>query len=109
MSFSPVKVCEVELSEPVNSITAPGYGSALVLARWYSEPPAVGDIPLSDGAADARQVAQALWLWVGEQVTARCSAPALQALAISVPPQAGPHRSATPATAISGPQALRES
>jgi hypothetical protein len=33
MSFSPVKVCEVELSEPVSGITAPGYGSALVLAR----------------------------------------------------------------------------
>ena len=88
MSFSPVKVCEVELSEPVSGITAPGYGSALVLARWYSEPLALVDIPLPDGAADASQVAQALWLSVGEQVTARCSAPA---------------------TAVSGPEALRES
>jgi GT2 family glycosyltransferase len=124
MNFSPVKVCEVELSEPVSGITAPGYGSALVLARWYSEPLAVVDIPLPDGAADASQVAQALWLSVREQVTARCSAPArpvaawpvaarskaaLQALAISVPPQAGPGGSVTAATAISGPEALRES
>lgn len=75
MSFSPVKVCEVELSEPVSGITAPGYGSALVLARWYSEPLALVDIPLRDGAADASQVAQALWLSVGQQVAARCSTP----------------------------------
>ena len=119
MNFSPVKVCEVELSEPVSGITAPGYGSALVLARWYSEPLALVDIPLPDGAADASQVAQALWLSVGEQVTARCSAlarpvaarseAALQALTFSVPPQAGPGGSATPARAISGPEALRES
>jgi glycosyltransferase involved in cell wall biosynthesis len=88
MSFSPVKVGEVELSEPVLGITAPGYGSALVMARWYSEPLAVVHIPLSDGAADASQVAQALWLSVGEQVTARCLA------------------AARPAP---GPQALRES
>jgi O-antigen biosynthesis protein len=85
MSFSPVKVCEIELSEPVSGITAPGHGSARVLARWYSEPLAVVDIPLCDGAADASQVAQALWLSVEQPVTARCS------------------------TATYGPQALRES
>ncbi len=56
MSLHPVKVCEVELSEPVSGITAPGHESALVLARWYSEPLAVVDIPLRDGAADAGQV-----------------------------------------------------
>ena len=74
MSFHPVKVCEVELSEPVSGITAPGHESALVLARWYSEPLAVVDIPLCDGTADAGQVAQALWLSVEQQVKARCSA-----------------------------------
>ena len=74
MSLYPVKVCEVELSEPVTGITAPGHESALVLARWYSEPLAVVDVPLRDGAADAGQVAQALWLSVEQQVKARCSA-----------------------------------
>ena len=74
MSLHPVKVCEVELSEPVSGITAPGHESALVLARWYCEPLAVVDIPLRDGAADAGQVAQALWLSVEQQVKARCSA-----------------------------------
>jgi len=120
MSFSPVKVCEVELSEPVNGISAPGYGSALVLARWYSEPLAVVDIPLSDGAADASQVAQALWLSVGQQVTARYAAAALavpaqsvaapRELAMSVAAQAGfGGGSAAPAVSVSGPEALRES
>jgi glycosyltransferase involved in cell wall biosynthesis len=74
MSFRPVKVCEVELSEPVRGITAPGHESALVLARWYSEPLAIVDIPLHDGTADAGQVAQALWLSVERQVKDRCSA-----------------------------------
>jgi glycosyltransferase involved in cell wall biosynthesis len=74
MSFQPVKVCEVELSEPVSGITAPGHQSALVLARWHSEPLAVVDIPLCDGMAGAGQVAQALWLSVGQQVKDRCSA-----------------------------------
>jgi glycosyltransferase involved in cell wall biosynthesis len=120
MSFSPVKVCEIELSEPAGAITAPGYGSALVLARWYSEPLAVVDIPLSDGAADAGQVARALWQSVGRQVTARCAAAgrpvpaqsvaAPQALAMSVAAQAGPHATVgAPVTASAGPEALRES
>ena len=74
MSFQPVHVCEVELGEPVGEITAPGHESALVLARWYSEPLAIVDIPLRDGRADAGQVAEALWQSVEEQVKARCSA-----------------------------------
>ena len=74
MSLHPVKICEVELSEPVSGITAPGRESALLLARWYSEPLAVVDIPLCDATADAGQPAQSLWLSVEQQVKARCSA-----------------------------------
>jgi O-antigen biosynthesis protein len=115
MSFSPVKVGEVELSEPVSAISAPGYGSALLLARWYSEPLAVVDIPLSDGAAGASQVAQALWLSVGEQVTARFTAgsrpvgapPELAMSAVAPSGRSGGF--AAPATAVAGPEALRES
>ena len=120
MSFSPVKVCEVELSEPVSGIAAPGYGAALVLARWYSEPLAVVDIPLGDGAADASQVAQALWESVEWQVTARClaagvpvparSVTATPELALSSAAQPGPGGGFdAPVTTLSGPETLRES
>ena len=124
MSFSPVKVGEIELSEPVSGIVAPGYGSALMLARWYSEPLAVVDIPLRDGSADASQVAQALWESVGRQVTARCAAAAVPAprSAAGVPvgdrPAWAMSSAATrgargsgfgaPATAVPGPEALQE-
>jgi glycosyltransferase involved in cell wall biosynthesis len=114
MSFLPVKVCEVELSEPVSGITAPGHESALVLARWYSEPLAVVDIPLRGGTADAGQVAQALWLSVEQQVKARCSAAGMPTTAPPVLVAGGrastggnPATPATPAaTAVDGPQAL---
>ncbi|HEX4093752.1 MAG TPA: glycosyltransferase [Trebonia sp.] len=89
MSFLPVKVCEVELSEPVSGITAPGHESALVLARWYSEPLAVVDIPLQDGSADAGQVARALWSSVEQQVKARCPAAGMPVTASPVPVAAG--------------------
>jgi glycosyltransferase involved in cell wall biosynthesis len=113
MSFQPVKVCEVELSEPVSGITAPGHESALVLARWYSEPLAVVDVPLLDGTADAGQVARALWRSVEEQVKDRCSAGGMPNTAPPVLVAGGRAsaggNSATPATAGHGPQALRDS
>jgi glycosyltransferase involved in cell wall biosynthesis len=101
MSFSPVKVCEIELSEPVSGITAPGHESALVLARWYSEPLAVVDIPLSDGAADASQVAEALWLAVEQKVKARCSVAGLSVTKLPVAelPVAVPQAVAMPVSA----------
>jgi O-antigen biosynthesis protein len=117
MSFLPVTVCEVELSEPVTAITAPGHESALVLARWYSEPLAVVDIPLRAGTADADQVAQALWLAVGQQVKTRRSAAGLPTTAPPVLAAAGPATTgrlpagripAAAATAVDGPQALRD-
>jgi len=119
MSFQPVRVCEVELSEPVTGITAPGHESALVLARWYSEPLAVVDIPLSDGTADAGQVAQALWASVEQQVQARCSAAGMPNTAPPVLAAAGlastggisatPAPAAPAAPAADGAQALRDS
>jgi glycosyltransferase involved in cell wall biosynthesis len=110
MSFQPVKVCEVELSEPVSGITAPGHESALVLARWYSEPLAVVDIPLCDGTADAGQVALALWRSVERQVRARCSAAGRPNAAPPVLVAGG--RASTggnsAAAAAGGPRALRD-
>jgi glycosyltransferase involved in cell wall biosynthesis len=73
MSFTPATVREAELSQPVPGITAdPRYGSALVLARWYSEPAGLVDIPLHDGSAGPDEVAQALWRTAGPLVAARC-------------------------------------
>jgi glycosyltransferase involved in cell wall biosynthesis len=75
MSFSPALVCEVELSEPVTAITARAErGSALVLARWYSEPLALASIPLRDGKATAERVARELWRAAAAPVAARRAA-----------------------------------
>ena len=97
----------------MSGITAPGHESALVLARWYSEPLAVVDIPLRDGTADAGQVARALWLSVGQQVKARCSAAGMPTTAPPVLVAAG--RAGTGGISAArdarpryGPQALRD-
>jgi hypothetical protein len=72
MTFTPAAVREVELSRPVTGLTAgPRYGAALVLARWYSEPVALVDIPLHGGAAGPRPTARALWAAAGPLLCAR--------------------------------------
>ncbi len=82
MTFRPALVCEVELSDPVAGITArPERGSALVLARWYSEPLALVSVPLHDGRASAEQVARQLWQAVAAPVAARRAAAGEPALA----------------------------
>lgn len=75
MNFRPVHVGEAELSEPARAIAAgPRYGSARLLARWYSEPLAVADIPLDNGTASAAEVAAALWREAGPAVARRLAA-----------------------------------
>ena len=82
MTFRPALVCEVELSDPVAGITArPERGSALVLARWYSEPLALVSVPLRDGRAGAHQVARHIWQAVAAPVAARRAAAGEPALA----------------------------
>jgi glycosyltransferase involved in cell wall biosynthesis len=104
MSFTPVAVREAELSHPVAGISAgPEHGSALVLARWYSEPVALVDVPLRRGRADAEQVASSLWPSVEPLAAARFAAvgaplPARQAPALSAP---GPVTSSAPAGSAS--------
>jgi glycosyltransferase involved in cell wall biosynthesis len=89
MTFRPALVCEAELSEPVAGITArPERGSALVLARWYSEPLALVSVPLRDGKASADQVARELWLAVAEPVAARRAAAGEPVLAATARRQA---------------------
>ena len=79
MTFTPIAVWEAELSHPVAPITAgPGYGSARVLARWYSEPVALADVPLTGGRATAEQVARAIWRAAGPLVAARYAAAGAQ-------------------------------
>ena len=75
MNFSPTAVLEMDLSDPVTGISADAvYGAAFVLARWYSEPVALVDIPLCNGTADADQVAHALWRAAAPLVSARAPA-----------------------------------
>jgi glycosyltransferase involved in cell wall biosynthesis len=90
MNFTPVAVREAELSHPVAGIDAgPEYGSALVLARWYSEPLALVDVPLRDGQADAEQVARSLWPSVQRLAAARLAADGATRLARQTPALAG--------------------
>ena len=74
--FAPVRVCEVELSEPLPAITADGagYGSAWVLARWYSEPLAQVDVSLADGDVSPERLAGLLWPAVAGPVAERLAA-----------------------------------
>jgi glycosyltransferase involved in cell wall biosynthesis len=72
MSFRPTAIREVELSEPVAAINANGYRDALVLVRWYSEPLALVNVPLTDGTAPADRVARALWPQAAAPVARRC-------------------------------------
>jgi glycosyltransferase involved in cell wall biosynthesis len=71
-AFSPVRVCEVELSGPLPVIK--GYQEARVLARWYREPLALVDVPLADGMASAGELAAALWPRVRAMVAQRFAA-----------------------------------
>ena len=59
--FAPVRVCEVELSEPLPAISADGYSAAWVLVRWYSEPLAQVDVSLADGDISPGRLAALLW------------------------------------------------
>jgi glycosyltransferase involved in cell wall biosynthesis len=77
--FTPIRVCELELSEKLPAIEGGspaeyGYGAARVLVRWYSEPLALVDVPLAAGAASAEQLAGALWRRVGPLVSQRLAA-----------------------------------
>jgi GT2 family glycosyltransferase len=78
--FAPTRVCEVELSEPLPIISAdeaPGsarYGSAWVLARWYSEPVATLEVSLADGDVSPDQLAALLWPAAAPLLTERLAA-----------------------------------
>lgn len=58
-AFAPIRVCEVELSGRLPVIE--GRRTARVLARWYSEPLALVDVPLTAGFASAGELSAALW------------------------------------------------
>lgn len=79
-TFAPIRVREVELSEALPAIEAAdvpggrGYVTARVLARWYSEPLALVDVALTEGAASAERLAAALWQRVGPLMCERLAA-----------------------------------
>jgi GT2 family glycosyltransferase len=72
--FAPVRVCEVELSEPLPAIAADGYGAAWVLVRWYSEPLAQVDVSLADGDVSPERLAALLWPAAAPLLTERLAA-----------------------------------
>lgn len=77
VSFRPTRIGEIELSRPLPSIPATEgdrrFGAALLLARWYSEPLALVDIPLTRDATRA-DVAAAVWPAVRDAVAVRMAA-----------------------------------
>jgi glycosyltransferase involved in cell wall biosynthesis len=74
-AFHPVLVREVELSEPVPAISASSaYESALVLARWYSEPIGVVSVPLVDGGVSGDELGAVLSFRLGAELSARFAA-----------------------------------
>lgn len=75
--FSPIRVCEVELSGRLPIIE--GERTARVLARWYCEPLALVDVPLVGGKASPGELAAALWPRVGPLVAQRFAAAGEQA------------------------------
>jgi glycosyltransferase involved in cell wall biosynthesis len=76
----PLRVCEVELSQPLPPLpaaaTAQGGrpGAALVLARWYSEPLALASVPLDGGHVTPERLASELWPQVRGPLLARLRA-----------------------------------
>jgi hypothetical protein len=104
MSFTPVAVREAELSHPLAGITTdPEYGTAVVLARWYSEPVALAEVPLADGRATAEQVARSVWPSVEALAAARLTtvgtpSPARQAPALATPAAPGAPEADQPRT-----------
>jgi glycosyltransferase involved in cell wall biosynthesis len=90
-AFSPIRVCEVELSGRLPAIE--GHRTARVLARWYREPLALIDVPLTDGVASAGELAAALWPAARPLVARRFAAagePAPAALPVTGIQLAGP-------------------
>jgi len=70
--FSPIRVCEVELSGPLPAIE--GHQTARVLARWYREPLALVDVSLAGRIASPGELAAALWPRVRPLVAQRFAA-----------------------------------
>jgi len=71
-AFSPIRVCEVELTGQLPVIE--GNQTARVLARWYCEPLALVDVPLLAGMASPGELAAALWPVIGPLVAQRFAA-----------------------------------
>ena len=113
VASGPVLVGEVELSEALPAIRAGAgirYGSARLLARWYSEPLAMADVPLADGEVSPERLACALWPQVGPALSARLAAagqavPAMLPLAGARVPGAPPHQRRRAAMLAAAPAA----
>jgi glycosyltransferase involved in cell wall biosynthesis len=109
-SVCPVRVLEVELSDPLRAISpvAVDYPAARVLVRWYSEPLAFVDVPLTAGGIPAERLAVALWAPVRPLVAARAGSPmpvTLPAAGLRLPPGAATYRDGRAAVTGGAPAA----
>jgi GT2 family glycosyltransferase len=69
----PIRLVDVELSEPIAGIDAAGYPRARALARLHGRPLGTVDLRLEGGAAPAGVVAAAVWAALSERIAAHCT------------------------------------
>jgi GT2 family glycosyltransferase len=78
--FSPSKIVEVELTEPLPGLEpSDQYGSALVLARLQTEPIGVCTVTLTDNGVSPDQLATELWGELSKPIVERFAAAGLAA------------------------------
>jgi glycosyltransferase involved in cell wall biosynthesis len=76
--FTPTRVTEVELTEPLPKLDCDGhYGRAWILVRLHTEPVGVCVAPLPSGGLDAAELAARLWDELGETIAGRFAAAGL--------------------------------
>jgi glycosyltransferase involved in cell wall biosynthesis len=75
-SFSPVRICEVEIGEPLPDISATNeqtgqqYQRAQCLIRLHTQPLGLLELPLDESGANAEVYAGHIWQALGEQINA---------------------------------------
>jgi len=88
-AFSPTRVLEIELSEPLQALPAGEasngrrYGQALALVRLHTQPVGCVTLPLDDAGLGTEALAEAIWRQLGAEINAHLAGdgwPPVQAL-----------------------------
>src|SRR5947207_8229220 len=75
-NFSPVRICEIEISKPlldisaINEQTGRQYQRAQCLIRLHTQPLGLLELPLDGSGANAEVCAGHIWQALGEQINA---------------------------------------